>query len=130
MTRVDEFDHFYASTSGTTLRATYAVSGDRNVALESTIDAYRHAWRDWNKIRNHEPDAWVRNEAWRLTALSRSTHPLRQRHEEDSDRELLSALAAQQIEVEQFAVGNPSLDEVFLALTGHPAEAETPEAAA
>ncbi len=93
MTRVDEFDHFYASTSGTTLRATYAVSGDRNVALESTIDAYRHAWRDWNKIRNHEPDAWVRNEAWRLTALSRSTHPLRQRHEEDSDRELLSALA-------------------------------------
>jgi ABC-2 type transport system ATP-binding protein len=36
--------------------------------------------------------------------------------------ELLSALAAQHIEVEHFAVGNPSLDEVFLALTGHPAE--------
>ncbi|MFL6090968.1 MAG: hypothetical protein ACJ71Z_12610 [Aeromicrobium sp.] len=93
MTRVDEFDHFYSSTSGTTLRATYAVCGDRNVALEATVDAYRHAWRDWNKIRHHEPDAWVRTEAWRLTALSRSTHPLRQRHEEDSDRELLTALA-------------------------------------
>ncbi|HUP99522.1 MAG TPA: hypothetical protein VM093_03600 [Aeromicrobium sp.] len=93
MTRVDEFDHFYSSTSGTTLRATYAVCGDRNVALEATVDAYRHAWRDWNKIRHHEPDAWVRTEAWRLTALSRSTHPLRQRQEEDSDRELLSALA-------------------------------------
>jgi hypothetical protein len=93
VTRVDEFDHFYSSTSGTTLRATYAVCGDRNVALEATVDAYRHAWRDWNKIRHHEPDAWVRNEAWRLTALSRSTHPLRQRHEEDSDRELLGALA-------------------------------------
>lgn len=93
MTRVDEFDHFYSSTSGTTLRATYAVCGDRNVALEATVDAYRHAWRDWNKIRHHEPDAWVRTEAWRLTALSRSTHPLRQRHEEDADRELLSALA-------------------------------------
>lgn len=93
MTRVDEFDHFYSSTSGTTLRATYAVCGDRNVAVEATVDAYRHAWRDWNKIRHHEPDAWVRTEAWRLTALSRSTHPLRQRHEEDADRELLGALA-------------------------------------
>jgi hypothetical protein len=92
VTRVDEFDHFYSSTSGTTLRATYAVCGDRNVALEATVDAYRHAWRDWNKIRHHEPAAWVRTEAWRLTALSRSTHPLRQRHEEDSDRELLAAL--------------------------------------
>jgi hypothetical protein len=98
VTRVDEFDHFYSSTSGTTLRATYAVCGDRNVALEATVDAYRHAWRDWNKIRHHEPDAWVRTEAWRLTALSRSTHPLRQRHEEDSDRELLSALAKLRID--------------------------------
>jgi hypothetical protein len=93
VTRVDEFDHFYSSTSGTTLRATYAICGDRNVAVEATVDAYRHAWRDWNKIRHHAPDAWVRTEAWRLTALSRSTHPLRQRHEEDSDRELLAALA-------------------------------------
>jgi hypothetical protein len=98
VTRVDEFDHFYSSTSGTTLRATYAVCGDRNVAVEATVDAYRHAWRDWNKIRHHAPDAWVRTEAWRLTALSRSTHPLRQRHEEDSDRELLSALARLRID--------------------------------
>jgi hypothetical protein len=98
VTRVDEFDHFYSSTSGTTLRATYAVCGDRNVAVEATVDAYRHAWRDWNKIRHHAPDAWVRTEAWRLTALSRSTHPLRQRHEEDSDRELLTALARLRID--------------------------------
>ena len=39
--------------------------------------------------------------------------------------ELLAALAAHHIDVEQFAVGNPSLDEVFLALTGHPAEDAT-----
>lgn len=98
VTRVDEFDHFYSSTSGTTLRATYAVCGDRNVAVEATVDAYRHAWRDWNKIRHHKPDAWVRTEAWRLTALSRSTHPLRQRHEEDSDGDLLAALAKLRID--------------------------------
>lgn len=93
MTRVDEFDHFFSSTSDVTLKATYAVCGDRNVAFESTVDAYCRAWRDWTKIRNHNPDGWVRTEAWRLTALSRSTHPLRQRHEDDSDRDLLTALA-------------------------------------
>lgn len=93
MTRVDEFDHFFSSTSDVTLKATYAVCGDRNVAFESTVDAYCRAWRDWTKIRNHNPDGWVRTEAWRLTALSRSTHPLRQRQEEDSDRELLTALS-------------------------------------
>jgi ABC-2 type transport system ATP-binding protein len=35
---------------------------------------------------------------------------------------ILTALSEQQIEVEQFALGSPSLDEVFLALTGRPAE--------
>ncbi len=35
---------------------------------------------------------------------------------------VLSALTEQNIDVEQFTVGNPSLDEVFLALTGKPAE--------
>jgi ABC-2 type transport system ATP-binding protein len=31
------------------------------------------------------------------------------------------------IAVAEFALGQPSLDEVFLTLTGHPAEAPTPE---
>lgn len=92
MTRVDEFTSFYTSTSASTLRATYALCGDRQVAFEATVDAYRRAWRDWTKIRDHRPLAWVRNEAWRLTALSRGTHPLRRKHEEDADVELLEAL--------------------------------------
>jgi ABC-2 type transport system ATP-binding protein len=37
-------------------------------------------------------------------------------------------LSESRIEVEQFAVGNPSLDEVFLALTGRPAEDSAAEA--
>jgi ABC-2 type transport system ATP-binding protein len=41
---------------------------------------------------------------------------------------LLTALSESRIEVEQFAVGNPSLDEVFLALTGRPAEDSAAEA--
>ena len=38
----------------------------------------------------------------------------------------LAALAAADIVVDEFSLGQPSLDEVFLALTGHPAE-EQPE---
>jgi len=98
VTRVDEFDHFYSSTARTTLKATYAVAGDRNVAFEATIDAYRRAWRDWTKIRNHAPDSWVRNEAWRLTALERSTHLLRRRQEEDADVELIAALSRMKVD--------------------------------
>ena len=37
---------------------------------------------------------------------------------------VLVALTQQQVDVASFSVGNPSLDEVFLALTGHPAEEE------
>jgi DNA-directed RNA polymerase specialized sigma24 family protein len=92
MTRVDEFNNFYSSTSATALKATYAVCGDRQVAFDATVDAYRRAWRDWTKIRDHQPLGWVRNEAWKLTALSRSTHPLRRKKEDDADGDLLDAL--------------------------------------
>jgi daunorubicin/doxorubicin transport system ATP-binding protein len=49
----------------------------------------------------------------------------------DSDRaaEAIAALARSGITVAGFSLGQPSLDEVFLALTGHPAEEETPEEA-
>jgi ABC-2 type transport system ATP-binding protein len=39
----------------------------------------------------------------------------------------LSELAHAGIEVANFALGQPSLDEVFLTLTGHPAEDQTVE---
>ncbi len=41
--------------------------------------------------------------------------------------EALAALAASRIEVAAFALGQPSLDEVFLALTGHAPETATDE---
>ncbi len=92
MTRVDEFNSFYAATAEQTLRVTYAATGDRQVALESTVNAYRHTWRDWSKVRGNDARAYVRGEAWRSVGLSRGTHPLRKRHEDDSDTELLDAL--------------------------------------
>src|SRR5688572_6951416 len=39
---------------------------------------------------------------------------------------VLTALSERGIEIAQFSVGNPSLDEVFLALTGRPAEESKP----
>jgi ABC-2 type transport system ATP-binding protein len=47
----------------------------------------------------------------------------------DADRaaEAVGALARADIEVANFSLGQPSLDEVFMALTGHPAEDETEE---
>lgn len=92
MTRVDEFNSFYAATSAQTLQVTYAVCGDRQVAQEATVDAYRRAWRDWNKVREHNPLGYVRTEAWKVSLLSRGTHPLRRKQEGDSDTALLDAL--------------------------------------
>ena len=39
--------------------------------------------------------------------------------------EILTLLIAQRIEIDQFSLGNPSLDEVFFALTGRPADASS-----
>jgi hypothetical protein len=115
MTRVDEFNSFYTSTFAQAVQVTYAVSGDRQVAFEATVDAYRRAWRDWSKIRDHHPLGYVRNEAWKLTALSRGTHPLRRKHEEDSDTELLEALHELSVDDRRLIVlmtlGNTDLEE-------------------
>lgn len=93
MTRVDEFNSFYHVTSAQALQVAYAICGDRHVAREAIVDAYRRAWRDWAKIRQHDPLSYVRAEAWKLTAINRGTHPLRRRREGDSDTSLLEALA-------------------------------------
>jgi ABC-2 type transport system ATP-binding protein len=47
----------------------------------------------------------------------------------DADRgaEAVAELARSGISIADFKLGQPSLDEVFLALTGHPAEEEVPE---
>ncbi len=115
MTRVDEFNSFYLSTFSQALQVTYAVSGDRHVAFESTVDAYRRAWRDWAKIREGNPLGYVRNEAWKLTGLSRGTHPLRRKQEDDSDTQLLEALGELSVTDRRLIVlmtlGNTDLEE-------------------
>ncbi len=92
MTRVDEFDAFYASTQRVTLVTTYAKCGDREVAREATVDAYRHAWHQWSRIAPGNPAAFVRSEAWKATAISRGTHPLRRRRPHTTDQPLVDLL--------------------------------------
>jgi len=41
---------------------------------------------------------------------------------------VLAVLTEDKVDVAEFSVGNPSLDEVFFALTGRPAETAAPEA--
>jgi ABC-2 type transport system ATP-binding protein len=49
----------------------------------------------------------------------------------DADRaaEAIAELARSGVRIAEFTLGQPSLDEVFLALTGHPAEEQSPEQA-
>ncbi len=47
----------------------------------------------------------------------------------DQAAEAVAALSRSGLGVANFSLGQPSLDEVFLALTGHPAEEQTPEGA-
>lgn len=125
MTRVDEFNSFYASSFSDAVQVTYALCGDRQVAFEATVDAYRRAWRDWSKIRDRHPLSYVRNEAWKLTSLSRGAHPLRRRHEEDGDTELLAALHDLSVDDRRLIVlmtlGNTDLEEASREV-GLPAE--------
>jgi hypothetical protein len=125
MTRVDEFNSFYSSTFSDAVQVTYALCGDRQVAFESTVDAYRRAWRDWSKIRDRHPLSYVRNEAWKITGLSRGAHPLRRRHEEDGDTELLTALHDLPVDDRRLIVlmtlGNTDLEEASREV-GLPAE--------
>ena len=48
----------------------------------------------------------------------------------DQASEAIAALVAAGVGVAGFSLGQPSLDEVFLALTGHPAEEDPVEAEA
>jgi DNA-directed RNA polymerase specialized sigma24 family protein len=125
MTRVDEFNSFYSSTFSDAVQVTYALCGDRQVAFESTVDAYRRAWRDWSKIRDRHPLSYVRNEAWKLTAITRGAHPLRKRHEEDGDTALLTALHDLSVDDRRLIVlmtlGNTDLEEASREV-GLPAE--------
>lgn len=92
MPRVADFDDFYASTQRLTLAVTYAKCGDRQVARDATVTAYQTAWVQWGKLTPDTAAGFVRDEAWKATALSRGTHPLRRRDDDGVDPALLAAL--------------------------------------
>lgn len=93
MTRVDEFDAFYASAHRVILVTTYAKGGDRDLARAATIDAFRMAWRQWSRVSAADPMTIVRAEAWKATTRHQGTHPWRRRRPHDTDRDLVAQLA-------------------------------------
>jgi len=92
MTRVDEFDAFYAESRRQVLHQVYALTGDLAASAAAVEDAYAHAWQHWPKVRNRDPLGYVRPEAWRVALLRHSAHLLRRRHGDGADTVLLEAL--------------------------------------
>ncbi|MDO9377986.1 MAG: hypothetical protein Q7T56_03980 [Nocardioidaceae bacterium] len=95
MPRAPEFDTFYTSTRRHLLHLTYALTGDRTTTVAAVTEAYRHAWRDWSRLRMADPVDYVRQEAGRSAAFLSGTHPWRRRDDgDDVDVDLVRALAA------------------------------------
>jgi daunorubicin/doxorubicin transport system ATP-binding protein len=77
---------------------------------------------------------WTPSNGRRLSGCSRaiwgpcswSPTPPRSRFSAEADRgaEAIAGLTRAGVRIADFSLGQPSLDEVFLALTGHPAEEE------
>lgn len=66
-TSARDFDEFYLATSARTVRQVYALTGDREEALDVAQEAYARAWSQWRKVSRYDnPDAWVRTVAYRL----------------------------------------------------------------
>ena len=60
------FDEFYRATVDRVVHLVYATTGNRTLAEDATQEAYAKAWRDWDRIRQHdEPLSWVRTVARR-----------------------------------------------------------------
>ena len=108
-------DHGRVIAEGTPAQLKASVgSGSLHVRLldpEQRPEAERVLARELGTV-HQEPDP---------TALSASCS--------DADRaaEAIAELARSDVQIAGFSLGQPSLDEVFLALTGHPAEDQSPD---
>jgi DNA-directed RNA polymerase specialized sigma24 family protein len=56
----DSFGPWYRRTHAQLFTAMLAVSGNREVASESTDEAFSRAWRDWERVRSMDsPEGWT-----------------------------------------------------------------------
>jgi ABC-2 type transport system ATP-binding protein len=114
--RIAVIDHGRVIAEGTPSQLKASVgSGSLRVRL---IDPARRD--DAESILAHALGALVHRESDPASLLAQISDAERASH-------ALGELARAGIAVADFSVGQPSLDEVFLALTGHPAEATPPE---
>jgi len=87
-------------------------------------------------VRLHDPEQRATATSVLVEALDTAVHPepdpsvlTARASDPDQVAHALSALSHAGVALAEFSLGQPSLDEVFLALTGHPAD-ESPEEAA
>lgn len=67
MSVTDDFDAFYAATSGRVLGQLWAMTANRAEAEDAVAEAYARAWQHWNQVRRCDsPEAWVRRSASRI----------------------------------------------------------------
>jgi RNA polymerase sigma-70 factor, ECF subfamily len=69
VSRIEEFDAFYAATVRRVIHHVYLVCGDLGDAQDAAQEAYARAWQRWSTLAGYDdPEAWVRTVAWRLAA--------------------------------------------------------------
>jgi RNA polymerase sigma-70 factor (ECF subfamily) len=67
----DDFDAFYAATSGRLVGHAYAMCGSLAEAEDAVQEAFARAWRSWSSVsRYQDPEGWVRTIAFRIAISS------------------------------------------------------------
>ena len=68
MPKAEDFDQFYATTSGRLVGQLFAMTGDLHEAQDAVQEAYIRAWQRWPRIQEyHDREAWIRTVAYRIS---------------------------------------------------------------
>jgi RNA polymerase sigma-70 factor (ECF subfamily) len=88
MRDAEEFDAFYADTSGRVLGQLWAMTGSHAEAEDAVAEAYARAWQRWKQVRDCDsPEAWVRRVASRIavSAWRKAVNRIRAHHRAAGD---------------------------------------------
>jgi RNA polymerase sigma-70 factor (ECF subfamily) len=83
MPKAEDFDQFYATTSGRLVGQLFAMTGDLHDAQDAVQEAYIRAWQRWPRIQEyHDREAWIRTVAYRISvnAWSKARNRLTAHH--------------------------------------------------
>ncbi len=79
MRDAESFDVFYAASVRRVTGQVYLMTGSRSEADDCVQEAYARAWQRWGRVSGyHDPEAWVRTVAYRIS-VDTWRHSLRRR---------------------------------------------------